>query len=61
MLKILKNKTAQSVLEYSLIFILVSIPIGMVFLNLRTAITTKSITTMQHISEQDTVFFANPY
>lgn len=61
MLKILKNKTAQSVLEYSLIFILVSIPIGMVFLNLRTAITTKSITTMQHISEQDTAFFANPY
>jgi len=61
MLKILKNKTAQSILEYSLIFILVSIPIGMVFLNLRTAITTKSITTMQHISEQDTAFFANPY
>ena len=60
MLKIFKNKTAQSVLEYSLIFILVSIPIGMVFLNLRTAITTKSINTMAHISAYDDQYFSKP-
>ena len=60
MLKIFKNKKAQSILEYSLIFILVSIPIGMVFLNLRTAITTKSINTMEHISTYDDQYFSKP-
>ena len=45
-----KNKTAQSVMEYSLIFILVSIPLGWSFLNIRTAITTKSIRTMYSVA-----------
>lgn len=48
-----KNKTAQSVMEYSLIFILVSIPLGWSFLNIRTAITTKSIRTMYSVAGTD--------
>ena len=64
-MKLLKNKKAQSVMEYSMIFILVSIPLAMIFLDLRTAITTKSINTMNILASDKHInsnaqFFSQP-
>lgn len=53
MRKSLKNKSAQAVLEYALIFVMISIPLMTAFLNIREAITTKSITTVENLTEQE--------
>ena len=60
MRKILKNKSAQAVLEYALIFVMISIPLMTAFINLRGAITNKSIATMEHLTKNDGNFFQQP-